>query len=91
MGIKNVDSDEVALVMSQIARQFQKNAESFYDKETMEKGFMVAKDREGVLKQIDLITVSVAVLELPRQTCRHCSIEKAGNIIAELKKQAKHS
>ena len=89
MGMKNMERVEVEMEMAQLARQFKKNAESFYDKETMKKGFMVAKDREGVLKKINLITVSVAVLELPQQTCRHCSIERAGNIIAMLKKQAK--
>ncbi len=89
MGMKDMDRVEVETEMAQLARRFQKNAESFYDGETIQKGFMVAKDRDGILKKIDLITVSVAVLELPRQTCRHCSIEKAGNIIATLKKQAK--
>ena len=89
MGLQNMDRCQVEAEMALLARRFKKNAESFYDKETLEKGFMVAKDREGILKKIDLITVSVAILELPRHSCRHCSIEKAGNIIASLKKKAK--
>ena len=91
MGIKDRSGSEVAAEMAQLADRFRKNAESFYDRETQEKGFMVAKDRHGELRKMKLITVSVAILELPANTCRHCSLEKAANIIAMLKKKAKNS
>ncbi|MCG8563765.1 MAG: GGDEF domain-containing protein [Desulfobacterales bacterium] len=91
MGIRRGKPGEVEQEMARLALTFKKDAESFYDRESMEKGYILATDREGVLRRIPLITVSVAVLELPPDVERYCSIEEAGNIIALLKKEAKKS
>jgi diguanylate cyclase (GGDEF)-like protein len=91
LGIKGSRQHEVEREMQQLAESFQKNAESFYDKETIEKGYMKAIDREGRMRKIPLITVSIAILELPQGVDRSCTIEDAGNIIAALKKRAKRS
>ncbi|HCY88398.1 MAG TPA: GGDEF domain-containing protein [Desulfobacteraceae bacterium] len=91
IGIKGSTRDEVEKEMRKLALNFKKNAESFYDKESMENGYIVAKGRDGVMRRMPLITVSVAVLELPARVTRQCTIEDAGNIIAMLKKEAKHS
>lgn len=90
LGLKNAgDTDAVAQEMAALAKRFQKNAESFYDQKTVQKGYLTARDRDGLQKNIPLITVSGAILELPARTPRNCTIEKAGNIIAGLKKKAK--
>ncbi len=91
MGIKGAATSVVKSEMGKLARTFKKNAESFYDKKSMESGFILAKDRDGQMRQIPLMTVSVAILELPENVARDCSIEEAGNIIAQLKKKAKQS
>lgn len=91
MGIKGADRKDVISEMGKLAQTFKKNAESFYDRESMARGFILAKDREGVSRQIPLMTVSVAILELPEAVERNCTIEDAGNIIAQLKKEAKTS
>ncbi|SDU25869.1 GGDEF domain-containing protein [Desulfobacula phenolica] len=91
LGVKHSENKDILLEMEKLARQFKKNAESFYDRETVEQGFMVARDREDKIRQIPLMTVSIAVLELPGGVDRTCSIEAAGNMIARLKKEAKQS
>ncbi len=91
VGIKGSSRDEVEAEMRNLALTFKKNAESFYDRESMENGYILARDREGTLRRIPLITVSAAILELPSRVDRTCTIEDAGNIIAMLKKEAKNS
>ncbi len=91
MGIKGAAKMDVTSEMRRLAHTFKKNAESFYDKKSLESGVILAKDRDGVMREIPLMTVSVAILELPKGVARDCSIEEAGNIIAHLKKEAKQS
>jgi len=91
MGIQGGTHREVKSEMEKLAQTFKKNAESFYDKEAIEKGFILAKDRDGTPRQIPLMTVSVAILELPGEIERTTTIEEVGNIIALLKKEAKAS
>ena len=91
IGIKGGNRDKIESEMRKLALTFKKNAESFYDKESIENGYILAKDREGVTTRIPLITVSAAILELPARVDRTCTIEDAGNIIAMLKKEAKNS
>ncbi len=96
LGITEETISDVVAEMTSLAFHFRKNAESFYDQGTREKGYMIAEDREGRTRKIPLITVSVAVLELPsavadRGVDRACSVEKAANIISVLKQQAKVS
>lgn len=91
LGIKDADQMAVEVEMKKLAQRFKKNAESFYDKDTHEKGFLIAQDREGGLIKTNLITVSIAILKLPENIERNHSIEKVGNIIAQLKKEAKGS
>lgn len=91
LGIKDAKRSEVIREMMELASRFKKNAESFYDSNALEKGFMTGKDRAGIVREIPLMTVSIAVLELPLNADRSCSIEDAANIIALLKKEAKRS
>ncbi|THB77885.1 MAG: EAL domain-containing protein [Desulfobacteraceae bacterium] len=91
LGIKNASFEPVQSEMAQLGLTFKKNAESFYDPQTVQNGFLVAKDRNGIEGKIPLMTVSIAILELKSGVSRNCSIEDAGNIIAQLKKEAKIS
>ncbi len=91
MGIRNGVMADVEEEMRELAMCFKENAQSFYDAQTLENGFMVAKDRDNVERKMPLITVSTAILELPRNQGRNHSIEDAGNFISQLKKEAKKS
>jgi len=91
MGIEGENLKEIEKEMAALGEKFRNNAESFYDPETIKRGYCVAKDRAGIQTQIPLVTVSTAILELPDHVERSCSMERASTIIATLKKQAKKS
>ena len=89
LGIKGSAVDEICVEMKQMMEKFKRNAESFYDAKAIKNGYIVSKDRDDVRRKIPLTSISIAILELPAQTERYCSIEDAGNIIARLKKRQK--
>ena len=91
MGIKGSNCGDVKAEMGNLRGTFKKNAESFYNKEAIRNGYIVAKDREGTVRKIPLMQISIAILELPQGVERNFSIEEAGNIIASLKKESKES
>lgn len=89
LGIRNGDRDRVEEEMRLLGETFRKSAESFYDRDAIANGYITAKNRHGIESQIPLVTVSIAVLELPGSIERFYSIEQVGSIIAQLKKEAK--
>ncbi|MFH1153007.1 MAG: GGDEF domain-containing protein [Pseudomonadota bacterium] len=91
LGVRDCVREIVAEEMIAMAKVFRKNAESFYDKTAITNGYIQARDRDGKDREIPLVTVSTAILELPEFMERSCSIERAGNIMAILKKEAKKS
>jgi len=91
MGIRNSTLDVVEGQMASLARDFKKNAESFYDFETVKKGCLLATDREGKKRNLPLMTVSVAILELTAGDKKDLTIEDTANMLAGLKKKAKRS
>jgi diguanylate cyclase (GGDEF)-like protein len=91
MGICNSTLETVETQMAALALDFKKNAESFYDRDTVKNGFLLACNREGNARKLPLMTVSVAILELPAGSRIHLTVEETGNILARLKKKAKQS
>ncbi|MCA1794576.1 MAG: GGDEF domain-containing protein [Desulfotignum sp.] len=91
MGIRNSTLETVEDQMSALASEFQKNAESFYDSDTVKNGFLLAGDRQGKEQKLPLMTVSVAILELPDGNKNNLTVEDTANMLARLKKKAKHS
>lgn len=91
LGVRNGDREPVVAEVAALAERFKTDAESFYDPETARQGYLKARDRDGSLGKIPLISVSAAILELPLNAPRDCSIGGAANMIAALKKQAKKS
>ncbi|MFO7912698.1 MAG: GGDEF domain-containing protein [Desulfotignum sp.] len=91
MGISSSNLETVESQMAALARDFKKNAESFYDPDTVKNGFLPACDRQGKQQELPLMTVSVAILELPAGSKTHLTVEDTANILARLKKKAKQS
>lgn len=91
LGIKNGALHQIKQEMTALAAQFKKNAESFYDPQTLAVKYMTAKDRHGITRKIPLITVSTAILELPAHSQRPCTIEETANFIAAVKKDSKRA
>ncbi|MEE4354890.1 MAG: bifunctional diguanylate cyclase/phosphodiesterase [Desulfococcaceae bacterium] len=90
MGIKDADLEKTVSDIRKLAEHFRNDVESFYDSESIEKGYMTAKDRNsGKDRRYPLLSVSSAILELT--ACRPFvySSEEISNHMAKLKKTAK--
>ncbi len=65
VGMKGKGIDEVESLMSTLQMEFRHQAESFYDPQHREAGFICARDRTGVPRRFPLLTCSIAILHLP--------------------------
>jgi len=90
MGVNGVGLEKVCSDVMQMTKQFRNDAESFYDPEAIEKGYIVAKDRNGNNAVFPLLTVSAVILALPAGRIV-CSSEEISNLMAKNKKTAKNS
>lgn len=90
IGFVGIRLAEAERHISELLTAFRSDAESFYDAEAREAGFITAADREGNLKQFPLLSASTALVEAPvgRPTA---TVDDISARIALLKKPAKNS
>jgi diguanylate cyclase (GGDEF)-like protein len=91
LGIQGGSLETVLAATRRITEQFRRDAESFYDTEARNHGYIVTCGRDGRQQQVPLITISQVILQLPEMADRTTSAEEIGNIIADLKMKAKRS
>lgn len=89
LGVKGEPLALMEREVRQMAETFRCNVESFYDSRAVAAGGIQARDRDGSLKHFPLITVSAALLGLPEEMHRIHTPEEIGNLMAEMKKDAK--
>jgi len=73
-----------------IIERYHDDARAFYDDDARERGFITAKGRDGRIQTFPLLSISVAATIVRRNT-PELNIDSLGNMIANLKKQAKQS
>ena len=91
MGVKGEGVAVVIQEVEKIGKKFSSSAESFYDPETIQRGCIEGKDREGRLKCFPLMSISAAIMELPIDSNRMYTPEEIGKAMAEMKKRAKQA
>ena len=91
MGFRNENRDQAMEIIRGLLVDFRKDAESFYDTKTISMGFVVAKGRDGTLRQYPLVSVSAVVVELPTNRSNAVCCEDLSCLMGELKSQAKRS
>jgi len=91
MGVKDMELKKVYAKVQKLVKRFQNDVTSFYDSEAIEKGCILAKDREGRKVCFPLLTVSAVILELPAPRSFVYSVEEIGKKMAKKKKSAKNS
>ena len=80
--------DAVADDISQeIIKQFDVSAPLFYNEKDREKGYIVAKNRQGEQVKIGLLAISIGIVSSRKQKIKH--VAQVAEIGAELKKYAK--
>lgn len=79
--------DKAETICNKIIEDFDKVAPSFYNQEDRQRGYIVAKDRQGNETQIKLISISAGIVTNEQRKINH--VAEIGEIGAELKKLAK--
>ncbi|HLF18962.1 MAG TPA: response regulator [Candidatus Omnitrophota bacterium] len=74
-------------VCKAVIKDFDKKVPSFYSKEDLERGYIVAKDRQGQTQKFGLLSVSIGVVSNTAQKITH--VAQISEIGAELKRFAK--
>lgn len=91
MGAEDITSEQIQKEVCGLSDQFRTDVESFYDSETIERGYIRGKSRSGEMWKFPLMTVSAVILELPPDRTRIYSTEEISTLMARLKKKAKAS
>ncbi|MCF8478814.1 MAG: GGDEF domain-containing protein [Rhodospirillum sp.] len=73
-----------------LVRRFEQDVASFYDEETRSRGYIVAKDREGVERRMPLLSASSAIVLVPPGH-DPLDVDAISSLIAQLKKDAKRA
>jgi diguanylate cyclase (GGDEF) domain len=79
--------DKSEAISNKIINDFDKIAPSFYNQEDRQRGYIIAKDRQGNVNQIPLISISIGIVTNEFRKISH--VAEIGEIGAELKKLAK--
>jgi len=88
VGLKGYGQAEAEQAIGDLIRHFASDAESLYDPQARERGFIVAHDREGNLKSLPLLSASAVLFVLP-PGCRGATVDGISASIAARKKEAK--
>ncbi len=79
--------DKTELLCDLIIADFDKVAPSFYNQEDRERGYIIAKNRQGNVDKVPLISISIGIVSNRDKSIKH--VVEIGEIGAELKKLAK--
>lgn len=88
IGIKQISAEEGMEIVGNLVHRFASDAESFYDAETRERGFIDATDREGNPKSFPLLAASAVLLHLTGGS-GGITVDDISSAIAAKKKAAK--
>ncbi len=89
IGAQNIDFLDFYKKVLNVIKSFNHNVVSLYDKEDIEKGFIVSKDRDGNTKQFGFLTVSAAIIQIKGGNFSFNDFNILEHYIAIAKKNAK--
>ncbi|MAA97962.1 MAG: GGDEF domain-containing protein [Stappia sp.] len=88
VGLDDWQPDRVVKLMAELRMEFARQMESLYSAEHRRQGYIVAEDRRGRSQVYPLLSVSIAVLHLPKGISIG-NLDLLSNHIARLKHRAK--
>lgn len=91
MGVKQVNIIKIQKEVKQLIEQFKIDAESFYDPQTREKGFIEAVGRDGKSQKFPLLSVSAVIVELSDHRTVVYPTEHISRLMAKGKTKAKNN
>ena len=88
IGLREFDRERGEAAIGGLIQHFASDAESLYDTEARERGYIVAHDREGNLKSLPLLSASAVLFVLPPGGTE-VTVDAISSAIAARKKDAK--
>lgn len=88
VGFKNLRFEEVYELTAMAIQEFTEGVKPYYDEVDRAHGYIESKDRDGKLRQFPLLTVSAAMLEIPKHR-NPLTMDEISAVLAEMKKSAK--
>jgi diguanylate cyclase (GGDEF)-like protein len=85
VGFSNTDYASVHKMVSDVQKHFAEGCANLYKKKDRERGFIQTKDRYGINRQFELLTVSSAIIEVRHQQITY----DFDDLFGQLKKAAK--
>ena len=89
-GIPHATPPAAQALVAQLITSFTQDAESFYDAETRQRGFIQGHDRDGNMRQFPLLSASAVILSLPTGDKR-LTTDDISALIAQHKKSSKQA
>ncbi len=88
VGFKNLRFEEAYELTAMTIQEFTEGVKPYYDEVERTRGYIESKDRDGKLRQFPLLTVSAAMLEIPKHR-NPLTMDEISAVLAEMKKGAK--
>jgi PleD family two-component response regulator len=82
-----IPSEQARAVADEVIGRFDAGIKDFYDSADLSAGHIEAEDRQGICRQFPLMSISLAVVDLPARPFTHYL--EVSNTCAEVKKAAK--
>jgi len=86
VGFKNIEFEKVYKMIKKVQEQFKLEVESLYSEEDRKRGFIKTKDRYGIERKFDLLSVSASIMEIKQNVCSEIFEKEIGNIKSLSKK-----
>ena len=82
-----LNSHEIENLCHEICKKFRKSIEPIYNKQDLERGYIISKNRNGFTQIFPIFSLSIAVVT--NRDFNPSSIEELSSRIAEIKKKTK--
>ena len=82
-----LNSHEIEKLCHEICKKFRKSIEPLYNKQDLERGYIISKNRNGFTQIFPIFSLSIAVVT--NRDFNPSSIEELSSRIAEIKKKTK--
>ncbi len=90
IGLTRTPLAEAEQIVANLLEKFRSDAESFYDAETRQNGFMRGTDRDGNEREFPLLSISAVLLAVDEDSTT-ITPDDVSRSLASYKKQAKHA
>ncbi|WP_072679648.1 EAL domain-containing protein [Arcobacter sp. LA11] len=87
VGFQNKEFEYVYSLIHQTQEEFKNSVSSLYSEEDLKKQFIISKDRFGVNRKFNLLSISAAIIEIKK----NCKIETFNSNLGKIKKLSKEN